>query len=354
MSMTWVAVAIDIGDDESIGHMADDCGLPVAYLVGHVVMVLGKCPRHARDGNLSGVSATTIEEWARWRGEPGRFAAALRARMCNDTGVLRAWEKINGAAMRESEAAAKRMRDLRERQRGAREEEKRLEAESCGEPYAPRPRRSGKRSANGSANEHQTFPTNSRQETSLSGPVGPDRAREAQADPARAAARALVKTAEAVLADGASETDLVSLARIDELGDRSAIVLFLHDVATSRTEVRAKYRHNRVARVDDVRRALREYLTKQRPWNESYFLGMLRQVLDRTAEPPTAAEREAARVQHDAAAERRIVELARIELPESDAERSARRQRTADAMREFRGMRHVGDVVESAARRMAS
>lgn len=354
MSMTWVAISIDIGDDESIGHMADDCGLTVPTVVGHVVMVLGKCPRHARDGNLAAVSATTIEEWARWRGEPGRFAAALRKRMCTDEGVLRSWEKINGAAMRESEAAAQRMRDLRDRQRVAREEAARTEAESRGESYTPRPRRSRKRSPNGSSSERQTFATNNRQETCNTGPVGPDSAPEPQIDPAQAAAQALIETAEAVLADGASPTDVVSLSRIGELGDRTSIVLYLADVATARTPVHAVHRHNRVAGADDVRRCLREYLTKQRPWNDSYFLGMLRQVLDRHA-PPTTAEREAARSQRDSAEERRIVELARQSAPESDSEREARRQRTQKAMAEFRGgMRSVGDMVETAVRRMAS
>lgn len=85
----------------------------VAEAVGLVVSTLGKFPEHAPDGNLAAVPPSLVERWAGWEGERGRYHAALHEHFLNDHGVWGAWEKHNGAAMREAEASRERARKWR-------------------------------------------------------------------------------------------------------------------------------------------------------------------------------------------------------------------------------------------------
>lgn len=111
--MNWIRIATGILDDPSIGALADDIGCDEVTTVGHVVGVLSQLPEHARDGNLSTVADRTIEAWARWTKKRGKFAAAFRARLCADTGEIRAWEKHNGGAMREADRKRERAHQWR-------------------------------------------------------------------------------------------------------------------------------------------------------------------------------------------------------------------------------------------------
>lgn len=111
--MRWIRVEVVIGDNPSIGAVADALGLRVTEAVGLCVLVFVKLPAHAKDGALATVTDSTLEQWAQWRGKRGAFARCFREFLCDADGVVRDWERINGAAIRESEATAERVRNLR-------------------------------------------------------------------------------------------------------------------------------------------------------------------------------------------------------------------------------------------------
>ena len=111
--MNWIRIAVGIMDDPSILELSEVVGVSVPTTTGHVVGVLAKLPTHARTGDLSAVSDRAIEQWARWGGKQGKFAAAFRAYLCDTQGVVEAWEKHNGAALREADKARERMQAKR-------------------------------------------------------------------------------------------------------------------------------------------------------------------------------------------------------------------------------------------------
>lgn len=113
--MNWIRVAVGIGDDPDIHRVAEVLNIPVAEVVGLVVCVLTKLPQHAPDGDLSRIPASLIERWAGWTRPRGLFDAALRGAFLDDNGVWRSWEKHNGAAMRDAEAARQRAAEYRRR-----------------------------------------------------------------------------------------------------------------------------------------------------------------------------------------------------------------------------------------------
>ena len=117
--MNWIRIAVGIVDDPSVGALADAIGADEVKAAGHILAVLCQVPLHARDGDLSEVTDRTLEQWGRWRGKRGRFAMAFRRELCDVNGVLRSWEKHNGAAIRESDAARERMSAARAAKRAA-------------------------------------------------------------------------------------------------------------------------------------------------------------------------------------------------------------------------------------------
>ena len=111
--MNWIKIAADMKADDAMGIVADECGVSRYSAVGLCVNVLGVMATKAQDGNLANFRDSTLEDWAGWDGKRGRFAAAFRAAMCNSSGVVRSWEKYNGAAIRKAEADIERMRAKR-------------------------------------------------------------------------------------------------------------------------------------------------------------------------------------------------------------------------------------------------
>lgn len=112
--MKWIRVAVDIMDDSSIDTLAASLKVRVAEAVGCVVCVLAHLPADAPDGNIASKSDRLIEKWAEWEGKRGAFAPAFRATFCTEAGVVRSWDKHNGAALREAERQRYKMQKYRQ------------------------------------------------------------------------------------------------------------------------------------------------------------------------------------------------------------------------------------------------
>lgn len=115
--MNWIRIATKMKGDPRLGAIATSCRVKVHEAVGLVCCVLMEFPDHARDGDIAAVPDVVLEQWALWTGKPGAFAQAFRAHLCDETGAVRSWEKHNGAAIRESDAARERMKERREMSR---------------------------------------------------------------------------------------------------------------------------------------------------------------------------------------------------------------------------------------------
>lgn len=103
--MEWIRISCRIGHDPKTVTLARRCGVTVPAAVGHVVMLLSQLPAHAADGDLASVPSEVVEHWAGWQGQTGAWDAAFRALFCDETGVVAAWERLNGAQLREIEKA---------------------------------------------------------------------------------------------------------------------------------------------------------------------------------------------------------------------------------------------------------
>jgi len=119
--VNWIRIAVGIGRDPSVIALSRALGVSTPLTTGCCVLVFAEIPSVSRGGDLSGVSDDAIEAWAQWPGKRGKFAAAFRSHLCTDEGVVRSWEKHNGAAIRESDKAKDRMRMARERSRNTHE-----------------------------------------------------------------------------------------------------------------------------------------------------------------------------------------------------------------------------------------
>jgi len=120
--MNWIRIATGIKNDPRIAGMAQQLQLDVPTVVGLVVSTLCELPEHARDGNLIDVPTLAIERWAGWDGEREAYAYAFRTWMCTDEGIVASWERHNGAAMREAEAARERAKQWRDDKRKKQDE----------------------------------------------------------------------------------------------------------------------------------------------------------------------------------------------------------------------------------------
>lgn len=114
--MNWIRVAVAIGDDPDVHLLAAAVGVRVAEAVGLVVGLLTKFPEHAPDGSLAKVPDSLVERWAGWEGDRGAFAVEFRRLFLTEDGVWSAWDKHNGAAMRDAQASRERAAEYRRRQ----------------------------------------------------------------------------------------------------------------------------------------------------------------------------------------------------------------------------------------------
>lgn len=118
--MDWIAIDVHIAGDAVTHRLADAFRLHVAEAAGLLTLAFAGMAQHAQDGSLSSVTDSQIESWALWQGKRGAFAAFFRTQLCDDGGVVRAWEKYNGANIREAQAGRARMRAYRSRKKAER------------------------------------------------------------------------------------------------------------------------------------------------------------------------------------------------------------------------------------------
>lgn len=111
--MNWIRIATKMKSDPRMGAIAAACKVRVPEAVGLVCCVLMEFPDHARDGDVGAVDDVVVEQWAGWNGKMGTFGAAFRQFLCDESGVVRAWEKHNGAALRKAESDIERKRAMR-------------------------------------------------------------------------------------------------------------------------------------------------------------------------------------------------------------------------------------------------
>ena len=114
--MNWIRIAVGIMDDPKVQQLADALSVKLPHAAGLLVGVLVQMPDHAADGDLSGISASTVERWAGWHGKAGAFDKHFRLILCTGNTVSQ-WEKHNGAAIRDAARNAKNAKAYRERQR---------------------------------------------------------------------------------------------------------------------------------------------------------------------------------------------------------------------------------------------
>lgn len=130
--MNWIRVASRVSQDAKIWRLAELAGCDRHKAVGHCIDLWGAMTEQAQDGALGDVPDAVLEAWAQWDGRRGRFAAAVRATLLDERGVVAAWERYQGAAIREH--AANRLR-AEARRRAAREAGSPPDSTPDGTPY---------------------------------------------------------------------------------------------------------------------------------------------------------------------------------------------------------------------------
>jgi hypothetical protein len=177
--VNWIRIAVGMKNDASVSRIADACKVRVAEAVGCVVNVLAELPAHARDGNLANTPDRLIEQWAVWEGKRGAFASAFREHLTDENCVVRAWEKHNGAAIREADTKREEARKWREKKAA----EKAKERENVGPTDAPP--NALRRSVDGTGRDGTVLLNNTELQASLlpTDPIGTPRDRVAQKKP---------------------------------------------------------------------------------------------------------------------------------------------------------------------------
>jgi hypothetical protein len=120
--MEWVAIDIDIAGDPAVHRIAAALKVRVPEVVGLLTLAFGGMAKHAPDVNIAGVPDTLLETWATWHGKRGTFAHQFRAELCDETGLVRAWEHYNGRNIRRAKAAIERTQTWRARKDAERTE----------------------------------------------------------------------------------------------------------------------------------------------------------------------------------------------------------------------------------------
>lgn len=110
----WIAVEAHLVSRDIVGHGAEVLGVSRVTCVGHMVTMWGQVAEDAKAGDISGVRDSTLEHWAEWGGEAGRFAGFIREH-CVTAGVLNGWDEMQGPLDARREADRTRKQAQRDR-----------------------------------------------------------------------------------------------------------------------------------------------------------------------------------------------------------------------------------------------
>lgn len=111
----WIRVNARLADDAEVRAFARrllpdaPAWLAVEAGVGLLVTLWGRVIDEQEDGNISQRDDDVLEEWAKWRGEAGRFATMFREAFAPD-GRIKLWQEYQGSliARREKDRERKR------------------------------------------------------------------------------------------------------------------------------------------------------------------------------------------------------------------------------------------------------
>lgn len=105
MSEPWIRVHATLIDKPVVARAAEALGVSEHAAVGLLVTFWGGVSRSVVGGSVSDTTDAQLEQWARWRGKRGKFAAFIRAHHLDADGRVREWDDYAGAleARREKE-----------------------------------------------------------------------------------------------------------------------------------------------------------------------------------------------------------------------------------------------------------
>jgi hypothetical protein len=109
MAGFWIRVNARLADDPEVRSFARALfpAMPVWLSVhtscGLLVTLWGRVIDEQEDGRLTDRDDDVLEEWAKWRGDPGAFAALVRSTFLDDAGVLKEWDTYAGPLIRRRE-----------------------------------------------------------------------------------------------------------------------------------------------------------------------------------------------------------------------------------------------------------
>jgi hypothetical protein len=111
-------VEANAGADPKWYVLGKECGLSADECFGKVVRLWGRVIELRDDGDLSKVPDDTLEDWANYKGKPGRFAKAYR-KLCTTDWQIKGWHDYQGKLI--ARRASDRARKAAERPRLVRE-----------------------------------------------------------------------------------------------------------------------------------------------------------------------------------------------------------------------------------------
>jgi len=95
MADPWFRMHANVGDLTVVHRLANSAGIPLEVAVGYLAMFWGAASQHCPGGVIADRPDSQLEGWARWRGEPGKFAEFIRTHHATD-GVINGWADYNG------------------------------------------------------------------------------------------------------------------------------------------------------------------------------------------------------------------------------------------------------------------
>lgn len=120
MAEHWFRVHAALIDKPVIARAVDALGVSEHEAVGLMVTFWGALSQHVPSGLVAELPDRQLENWARWRGRRGRFAAFVRAQHIDQQGRVNEWDDYNGVLEDRRERDRERKRKLREERRNVR------------------------------------------------------------------------------------------------------------------------------------------------------------------------------------------------------------------------------------------